>query len=137
MTSYFDSSALLRILIPEPGGGLAALIWEETEPVGSTLVWTEARAGLARRVRENRLSAAGRRRALSLLSEAFEIASEVRLEPALARFAGELAERHALRAGDAIHLATALATVPEGTFVTFDRRLGRAASAAGLAVAPA
>lgn len=55
----------------------------------------------------------------------------------LARHAGELAQRHALRGYDAIHLASALSLDdPNLVLVTWDRDLSSAARAAGRAVAP-
>ena len=50
---------------------------------------------------------------------------------------GALGARHALRALDAIHVATALALAEAGpVVVSWDRRLRRAAVAEGLAVYP-
>jgi hypothetical protein len=58
--------------------------------------------------------------------------------PQLARSAGELAERHALRGYDALHLASALSIGdPDLVLATWDRQLARAALAAGAAVLPA
>ena len=57
----------------------------------------------------------------------------------LARLAGSLADRQALTALDALHLASALSLHEPGehvAFVTFDRRLREAALAEGLAVLP-
>jgi predicted nucleic acid-binding protein len=63
----------------------------------------------------------------------------IRLDGRLARSAGALADRHGLRALDAIHLASALSIATpadQTTFVTFDRRLAEAAIAEGLTVLP-
>lgn len=60
------------------------------------------------------------------------------VDEALARHAGELADEHALRGYDALHLASALALgATETILVTWDRDLSNAAVGAGLAVAPA
>ncbi len=59
------------------------------------------------------------------------------LDGALVRHAGELADKHALRGYDAVHLASALAAGPGTTFISWDRELRRAASQAGCATAPA
>jgi predicted nucleic acid-binding protein len=53
----------------------------------------------------------------------------------LVRVAGRTAERFGLRAGDAIHLASA-AFVGDVQMLTFDRPLARASEEAGLAVIP-
>jgi hypothetical protein len=50
--------------------------------------------------------------------------------------AGRLADRHALRGADAVHLASALAIAdPELVLVVLDCRLDTGATAAGLRVA--
>lgn len=59
------------------------------------------------------------------------------LDTALARAAGELAERHALRGYDAVHLASAIAIEgPNVVMATWDRDLA-AATARHRAVVPA
>jgi uncharacterized protein len=61
----------------------------------------------------------------------------INLEPIIAHAAGDLAEGHALRAYDAVHLASALSLADdELAVVSADRRLLDAAAAAGLNVAP-
>lgn len=55
----------------------------------------------------------------------------------LCRAAGRLAEWHALRGYDAVHLATALTLASERLiFATWDRGLARAAGDEGLGVVP-
>lgn len=63
----------------------------------------------------------------------------VALDDALARQAGDLAERHALRGYDAVHLASALAIDVPGELViaTWDQELAAAAVAEGRMVVPA
>jgi predicted nucleic acid-binding protein len=55
----------------------------------------------------------------------------------LARDAGELAERFALRGYDAVHLASALSAGGLVTLVTWDTDLRTAAEQNGCAIAPA
>jgi len=56
---------------------------------------------------------------------------------ALARHAGEIAERYALRGYDAVRLATALGSQDsELVLVTWDRDLADAAATTGIAVIP-
>lgn len=60
------------------------------------------------------------------------------LDAALARAAGRLAERRALRGYDAVHLASALAIDDaDVVLATWDRALAEAAAGETLAVAPA
>lgn len=61
----------------------------------------------------------------------------VAVDDALAREAGALAQRHALRGADAVHLATALALGDDVLVVTWDAELARAAQECGCATAPA
>jgi uncharacterized protein len=60
------------------------------------------------------------------------------IDGALARSAGELAERHGLRGYDAVHLASAISVGdPQLLTVTWDHDLTNAAVACSYAVAPA
>jgi predicted nucleic acid-binding protein len=62
----------------------------------------------------------------------------VEVSPEVAADAGELAESHALRGYDAVHLASALAVLDdELLMVTWDDDLATAARREGLTVAPA
>ena len=61
----------------------------------------------------------------------------VELSAAVGLASGDLAERHLLRTSDAIHLASALASAAaDRVFVSWDTTLRRAATEAGMAVAP-
>lgn len=61
----------------------------------------------------------------------------IEIDGTLGSRAGDVAERYGLRAGDAIHLASALEIRDEATVVVaWDSRLRAAAAAAGLAVFP-
>lgn len=60
------------------------------------------------------------------------------LDDALARAAGALAEQHALRGYDAVHLASAIAIAdPDLVMATWDRDLAAAATAQHHPVVPA
>ncbi len=61
----------------------------------------------------------------------------VGVDAALARQAGELAEKLGLRGYDAVHLASALALGGDTTLVTWDADLARAGADVGCSVAPA
>jgi predicted nucleic acid-binding protein len=104
----------------------------------SRVAYPEARAALARRQREAGISRSALARAVSALDRDLERFVVVELSAKVARRAGELAERRALRGFDAIHLASALEveqlTGSIGGFCCFDDRLREAASAEGLSV---
>jgi len=104
----------------------------------SRVAYPEARAAMARRRRERALTAGGLLRAVSDLDRDFSSLVIVELAETLARRAGGLAEKHALRGFDAIHLTSALELQDllgePVTFLAFDARLTAAAVAAGLQV---
>lgn len=136
---YFDSSALVKLVVEEAGSDLAADLWDGCDAaVSSRLAYPEVRAALA---------AAGRNRdleepALASAQEAWEqfwaATRAVELTLDVERHAGRLAGSHALRGGDAVHLASALAIQdPNLVLAVWDRRLHDGALAARLAVAPA
>ncbi len=100
----------------------------------SRLAYPEARAGLALASRTGRLprGEVGPRRAIDRIYDELEV---VDLSDEVARVAGGLASRRALRGADAVHLASALAALEPGALlVTWDTSLADAATAEGLAV---
>lgn len=136
---YFDSSALVKLVVDEPGSDLVATLWNACDvALSSRLAHPEVCAALA---------AAGRNHDLTD-SEALAAAADwelfwtsmrpVELSADVERAAGSLAATHQLRGADAVHLASALAIGPTDlTVAVWDRRLHAGAAAAGLAVAPA
>jgi uncharacterized protein len=137
--AYFDTSALLKLIIAENGADQAILLWQEaSEVVVSRLAWPEAVAALAAAHRGRRVSDKGYRMAADGLRLCFERCTMVSIADSLVDRAADLAAGYDLRAADAIHLATALAVVEaDSLFVTWDRRLRLAAVQAGLVSAPA
>jgi predicted nucleic acid-binding protein len=137
---YVDTSALVKLLVRDEAGSddVRAILDASDVAVTSRIAYPEARAALSAARRAERLSERGHARTRRDLDRAFASLTVVELHPSLARAAGEVAERFALRAYDAVHLASAL-VVDEGdtVVVTWDRALASAASAAGLGIAPA
>jgi predicted nucleic acid-binding protein len=77
------------------------------------------------------------RRAVRAIDELYAELDVIGLDEALARAAGALAERHALRGYDAVHLASALAVDDRDLVVaTWDRALADAANAQDRAIVP-
>ena len=104
----------------------------------SRVLYVEARSALAAALRARRVSRAMLTRARRRLEDLAEGIAFVELGPAIALRAGGLAERHGLRANDAIHLASALSLLDSRLIVvSWDVELRRAALEAGLAIAPA
>lgn len=105
--------------------------------VTSTVTYAEARAGLARRLREADFTERDYRAIVAALDVDWVTFDRLQVSHHLAYLAGQLAERYALRGYDAIHLASALRLAERlGNlhFVAFDRRLTNAAQEAGLSV---
>ena len=136
---YFDSSALVKLFVPEVGSELAERAWDESAvPMSSRLAYPEVRAALAASVRRGILSPTELSRATRSWDELWSAAYPVELTAATAQRAGELAERHALSGADAVHLASALVAAPGGVvMVVWDGRLREAALVEGMPVVPA
>ena len=139
MIAYFDTSALVKLLVSdEDGAETAAEIWDAADAAfTSRVAYPEARAALAAAERARRITRVELGRAREALADVFERCAVVELGAGLAEAAGDTSERFALRAYDAVHLASALA-VAEGTtvLVTWDEQLSVAGSLAGLDVVP-
>ena len=136
---YFDSSALVKLVVDEAGSDIAAALWNACDvALSSRLAYPEVCAALA---------AAGRNHDLAE-SEVVSAASDwelfwasmrpVELSADVAQAPGSLAATHQLRGADAVHLASALALgSTDLTVAVWDKRLHAGAAAVGLAVAPA
>lgn len=137
MIAYFDTSALIPLLIDEPGSSRAGRVWDLADHVTSVrLIDTEARAALAQAARLGRLVSADLAPTLDGLERLYGQLDLLEVDDLLVRRAGELAQLHALRGYDALHLAAAERVQGETTIVvTGDSDLVAAASTLGLAVA--
>lgn len=139
MIVYLDTSALVKLYAAEEDGReLVRRAVEESESIAtSTVAYAEARAGLARKQREGVFTAEELRRAVSDLGEDWPAYARLDVSNPIAYQAGELAERHALRGYDAVHLASAVRLserFEDLRFLAFDDRLNDAARGADLVV---
>lgn len=136
---YLDTSALLKLYVREEGRELVREAIGAAEGAAtSTVAYAEARAGLARRLREDDFTDEEHRRIVERLSDEWRRYARLAVSNLLAYRAGFLAERHGLRGFDAIHLASAV-QFSENTddsleFLAFDGRLNDAAREASLIV---
>jgi len=132
---------MVKLLLDDGAdAGVALEIWQAVDgAVASRLVHVEGRAALASAERAGRIAAARHETARRSLEVVLGQLGMIELSPDVASVAGDLAQQVALKASDAVHLASALTvSVPdELLFVTWDGRLASAASSLGLAVAPA
>ncbi len=137
MIAYFDTSALIPLLIEEPATARAGPIWDAAEHVTSVrLIYAEARAALAQAARIGRLTAEGLATAVNALGDLYQQLDLVEIDDALVRQAGDLAQRHSLRGYDAIHLAAAERVRSDTSIlVAGDHDLCTVAGRLGMAVA--
>lgn len=125
-------------MVDEDGSEHAAQLWRTPHRAcSSTLSYPEGRAALATARRAGRLIAPAHRRTVEAFEELHRQLHLITASPELARRAGELADEHALRGYDAVHLATALRLGSDTVLLTWDGALRDAALRAGLAASPA
>lgn len=136
---YFDSSALVKLVVEEDGSDLVAELWDNCDAaLSSRLAYPEVRAALAASARNHDLGDEDLLTAEDAWEEFWAATRPVELTPAVERQAGQLAKSHALRGADAVHMASALAlNDPDLVVAVWDRRLHVGVLAAGGRVAPA
>ena len=136
---YFDSSALVKLVLDEAGSDIATTLWNACDAaLSSRLAYPEVCAALAAAGRNHDLSESETSAATNDWEDFWASIRPVELTPAVERDAGLLARDHRLRGADAVHLASARALgVTDLTVAAWDRRLHAGAIAAGFAVAPA
>jgi uncharacterized protein len=106
--AYFDSSALVKLVIDEHGSEDAALLWDGADSViTSRVAHPEVRAALAAAQRDGRLDEEGHRQAKADGDERHQAPRLVEVNSQLEDEAGDPAEEHALSGFDAIPLASA------------------------------
>lgn len=137
---YLDTSALVKLYVRERDSARTRRAVEAAEAVATSMVaYAEARAAFARLQREKGSGGKRHRERIAQLDRDWNRYVLVELTAAVVLRAGALAEEHGLRGFDAIHLASALwlraAHPADLAFSAFDRRLSKAAGAAGLMTA--
>lgn len=139
MILYLDTSALVKLYAEEEGSEVVRQGIRVSDLIATSLMsYTETRSALARKNRCREIS----RAALTSCKREFDRdwlrLHRLPVDEPLVRKAGEFAEQHALRALDALHLATAdslqAALRDAVTFACFDGALNGAAEARGLAL---
>ena len=125
MTAYFDTSALIPLIIKEPSTAICARAWEAADAVASSaLAYVEAHASFARAQRMGRLTDEQLDRALEHFERLWRQAVVLTPTDVILREAAVISGRHALRGYDAVHCASALAVRDESTYaVSGDRAL--------------
>ena len=105
---YFDASALVKRYVRERGSLLVRRLLSTGTGATSRLSEVEVASGIVRRAREGALSTPQRDRVLAALADDLPALVIVELTPDMTIEARRLLLAHALRAGDAIQLASAL-----------------------------
>ena len=128
---YFDASALVKRYVREKGSAKVQRLLAAEVAATSRLSAVEIASAVARRVREGNLSGEDRERILAAVERDMTAVLVVEITPAVLASAQLLLQRHPLRTGDAIQLASCLHLQEhiedDVTFVGFDDRLRAAA----------
>jgi predicted nucleic acid-binding protein len=137
VTTYFETSAIVKLLVAEEGSDRADVLWDSADLLAtSELSYVETRAALAAANRSGRLTRNALAEAKDALEERFAHVHRVEVTPDVVRSAGNLAEDLSLRGHDAVHLASALALEDSHMIlVTWDEDLFRAGNTVGFNLA--
>ena len=139
MNVYFETSALVKLFLEEPGADEARDLWDEADLISVALIaYPEARAALASAQRARRISSAELDEVKGKLRRVWTQLQVIDLDEPVAVSAGDVAETFSLRGYDAVHLATALTLQDDSLLIaTWDSDLRTTALELGLRVAPA
>ena len=132
---YFDTSALVPLVIAEPTTRHCLQVWDAADEVVTTsLAFVEVHSALAQATRQGRLSETDRRRSLEAFEARWNDLIHIPPHDDLLKIAALLSAEHALRGYDAVHCATALAAASDDfVAVAGDRDLLRAWHTLGIA----
>ena len=137
---YFDASALVKRYLAEPGSERVRSLLSDGIVATSRLSEVEVASALARRCREGAFPADERDRALGALRRDISSFFVVELTPEIVARAVALLSRAALRAADALQLASCIELrhrlQVDCVFVCADTLLSAAARQEGVLTAP-
>lgn len=134
MIGYLDTSAVVPLLVLEPGSKCCQQFWDDADSLVSTrLLYVETAAALAQAHRMRRLTESQHATALRTFDHVWHSIDVIEVDDRIVRLAADMAFRFGLRGYDAAHCASA-ATVSDDELVVAagDRRLLEACTAAGL-----
>ncbi|MDP2935444.1 MAG: type II toxin-antitoxin system VapC family toxin [Dehalococcoidia bacterium] len=143
MILYLDTSSLVKLYADEEGSEkVRELDRRASAATTSWITFAEARSTFARKRREREFTEDEYRIVVEEFEGDWGRYAALEVSPDLLRSAGDLAEKHGLRALDAIHLASALSIIRQQgppidlIFSSLDKRLVAAAEAEGIDCAP-
>jgi uncharacterized protein len=134
---YFDTSAIVPIVVEEPASRPASRLWDDADRlVSSRLSYVETRAALAMARRLHRIADSALQEAVEAFEAVYLQLDIVEVTEQLVREAGEMAQRFGLRGYDAVHLASAQTVAdPNLVLAAGDANLLSAARALRMATA--
>lgn len=140
MILYLETSDLVKLYAEESDSNVISGRVQAADIVATSILsYAEARAALSRKSREKGIDEKEYQRVKKELDMDWEHYFILNLTNDLVKSAGDLAEKHALRGFDALHLASAVAinrlTSLPVTFSSSDARLRSAAQDEGLTMA--
>ncbi len=131
MILYLDTSSLVKLYVEEDESSKVDALVRSSEVTATSLVaYAEARAAFARRFREKAFTPDEHDRIKEFFDKDWSSYLILSVSEDMVRLAGNLAEKHALRGFDSIHLASALTLRQELSspivFSCFDDNLQKA-----------
>ena len=130
MIVYLDTSSLVKVYVDEEGShDVIELIDNSMAAATSMVAYAESRAAFARRMREGAFTKKDYKNLVLSFERDWINYVQVKVTQELIQLAGILAEKHALRGFDAIHLASAVMLMKSGApvlFSCYDERLQKA-----------
>jgi predicted nucleic acid-binding protein len=137
--TYFDTSALVKRYVDEPGRREVLQLLRQNECVTSAVLPVELRSGLRRRVAEGSIDAARLPAIFKHVAADRPYWTLVEVGTDVLAGAETLVAAHPIRTLDAIHVASAQlfaagVSMPGLTFVSADKRQTKVAVAVGLVV---
>ncbi len=137
MILFCDTSALVKLYVVEEGSDIMHQAARRADALAvSRIAWAEFHAALARRARLVPADESALEQARAILVAQWQNFLIVEVSQRVVELAGEHADLYALRAYDAVQLATADHLARHGgqpgKFACFDRRLNKAAAALGM-----
>lgn len=137
MICYFDTSAVIPLLIAEPSSEFCRRLWNDADDVVTTrLLFAEAAAALAQALRLGRLTEQSHQAAVHILDRMWAEFDIIEVTEDIVRQAARLAHGCALRGYDAVHCASAEQLADDDLIVASgDKKFLEACATLGLATA--
>ena len=137
MILYLDTSSLVKLYMEEEESLKIETLVRSSEATATSIIsYAEARAAFARRFREKSFTSDEHNRLKAFFDKDWRNYFILNITQDMVKLAGNLAEKHALRGFDSIHLASALILHQEVStpvvFSCFDDKLEKAAMREGL-----